>query len=429
MKLRTAWLALFPALFITPAVFAAPRDVVSEAATMIENNYFDVAKAREIAERLRKEAAAGQFDKLTDPRDLASAITGRLQPIDRHFNVTWRPPAAPEKTPSSTSAPTIPELADQRSAYGFRRVEMRPGGIGYIDLRFFADFNFAKASEPPRKIADAALTMLSGADAVILDLRNNGGGAPAMVGYLVSAFTASDADIYNVFQARDGTESERPGQVYGNPRVDVPLFVLISGRTASAAESTAYTLQAARRATIVGEPSAGAANPGGEFPIGEGLNLFVSVATPINPITHGNWEGAGVKPDVAVPAEKALDRAEILALEAVLAQKPSGPGELETRWILEARRAQLKVPSGPPVADYVAAYAGAKVSAAGRDRLLMERGRRPPVVLARLKADIFFATDEPFRRVQFERDAAGKVKGFQFVRANGPATWFPIEHH
>src|SRR6185503_6003675 len=147
-----------------------------------------------------------------------------------HFNVSWRPAAAAEKAPPSASTPPAPELADQRSAYGFRRVEMRPGGIGYIDLRFFADFNFAKLNEPPRKIADAALTMLSGADAVILDLRNNGGGAPAMVGYLVSAFTAADADIYNVFHSRDNTESERPGQAYASPRVDVPLFVLISGR-------------------------------------------------------------------------------------------------------------------------------------------------------------------------------------------------------
>jgi hypothetical protein len=415
MRLR----ALVLSLFFVPAVFAAPRDVVNEAAMMIENNYFDAARAREIATDLRREAAAGQFDKLNDPRELASAITRRLQPLDHHFNVSWRAAAAPEKTPPS------PELADQRAAYGFRRVEMRPGGIGYIDLRFFADFDFAKLNEPPRKIADAALTMLAGAEAVILDLRNNGGGSPAMVGYLVSAFTASDADIYNVFHSRDNTESERPGQVYANPRLDVPLFVLISGRTGSAAESTAYTLQAARRATIVGEPSGGAANPGGDFPIGAGLNLFVSVATPINPITRANWEGEGVQPDVAIPAEKALDRAEILALEAVLAKTPDGPGELETRWILEARRAQQKVPAGPPVADYVGTYAGAKVSAGGGDRLLMERGRRPPVALLRLKADIFFATDEPFRRVLFERDAAGKVKGFQFLRANGPATWFP----
>ena len=419
--------ALLLCLLLVPALaFGTPRAVVLEAATMIENNFYDATKAGEIAGELRKEAAAGRFDKLTDPRDLASALTRRLQPIDHHFNVTWRPPAAPERPRSPESSAPPPDSTDRRTAYGFRSVEMRPGGIGYIDLRFFADFNFSKADEPPRQIADAALALLSGAEAVILDLRNNGGGAPAMVGYLVSAFTAPDADIYNVFQSREGTESERPGQVYAKPRIDVPLYVLISGRTASAAESTAYTLKSAGRATILGEPSAGAANPGGEFPIGEGLNLFVSVATPVNPFTHTNWEGEGVKPHVPVPAEKALDRAEILALEAILAKSPEGAGAVETRWILEARRAQQMPAAGPALTDYVGEYAGAKLAAGGRDRLLLQRGRRPAVALMRLKADIFFSIDEPFRRVQFERDAGGKVKGFQFLRANGPAAWFPL---
>jgi hypothetical protein len=420
--LRIAWAVL--ALGVTLPVCASSRAVVEEAATMIENNYFDAVKAREIASQLRKEAQAGRFDRFADPRDLASAITRRLQPLDHHFNVTWRSADEPIATTPAASAPG-PELTEQRNAFGFRRVEMLPGGVGYIDLRYFADFTYDKPNEPPRQIADAALALLAGAQAVILDLRNNGGGSPAMVGYLVSAFTPAGADIYNVFHQRDGSESERPKEPYAKPRLDVPLFVLISGRTGSAAESTAYTLQAAHRATVVGEPSGGAANPGGEFPIGEGLNLFVSVGTPINPLTHTNWEGAGVKPDVRVTAEGALDRAEILALDAILASDPRGSGTLETRWILEARRAQQSAPSGPPLADYLGAYAGARISA-GKDRSLqLERGRRPAVTLMRLTDDVFFVTDEPFRRVLFERDAGGRVKGFQYVRANGPAAWFP----
>ncbi len=56
---------------------------------------------------------------------------------------------------------------------------------------------------------------------------------------------------------------------------------------------------------------------------------------------------------------------------------------------------------------------------------MLERGRRPAVVLMRLQGDSFFIIDEPFRRVSFDRDSAGKVKGFQYLRANGPAAWFP----
>jgi C-terminal processing protease CtpA/Prc len=141
---------------------------------------------------------------------------------------------------------------------------MLPGSIGYIDMRTFADFSFGKPDEPARKAMEAALTLVSTADAVIIDLRNNGGGSPAMVGYVVSAFTPPGANIYSEFHHRDHTDSERPKESDPKPRLDVPLYILISGRTASAAESTAYTLQAAKRATVVGAVSGGAAHPGGE---------------------------------------------------------------------------------------------------------------------------------------------------------------------
>jgi C-terminal processing protease CtpA/Prc len=152
-----------------------------------------------------------------------------------------------------------------------------------------------------------------------------------MVGYLMSAFTKPNATIYDVIHYRAGTESERPAQLYPHPRLDIPLYVLTSGRTASAAEAMAYELQAAGRAVVVGEVSSGAANPGGEFPAGEGFNVFISIGTPVNPLTRGNWEGKGVDPDVHVPADAALHRAQVLALEEVLARQGSAGETLDAR--------------------------------------------------------------------------------------------------
>ena len=413
-------------LALVPAVFGSPRSTVEELATIINNNFYDPVKARDIASQLRKEAQAGAFDAIADPRDLASNLTRKLKPFDHHFNVTWsQSPAGPTAGSAASGIPPIAsELQDRRTSYGFRSVEMLPGAIGYIDMRFFADFSFARPEEPARLAADSALQLVAGADAVIIDVRANGGGSPAMVGYLVSAFTAPGADIYNLFHRRDGTESERPAQPYLRPRLDVPLYVLISGRSASAAESLAYTLQAAKRATIVGERSAGAANPGGEFPLGDGFNVFVSTGTPVNPLTHANWEGAGVQPDIPVPAEQALQRAQIMALEGVLAKNPQGPGAIDTRWVLEALRAERASPGGPALSEYVGAYADATVSAVGA-QLALRRGRQPQVALLRLTGDAFCVRAEPFRRVLFERDSTGKVKGFQFVRSSGQALWYP----
>ena len=410
---------------------AASRDVVQQIATLIENNYFDATQAQSIAKDLREAAQNGRFDALADPRDLAAKLTARLQPLDHHFLVRWSPPETPAPK-SSSAAAAGPELSletlERRNAYGFRRVEMLPGSIGYIDMRTFADFSFGKPDEPARKAMEAALTLVSTADAVIIDLRNNGGGSPAMVGYVVSAFTPPGANIYSEFHHRDHTDSERPKESYPKPRLDVPLYILISGRTASAAESTAYTLQAAKRATVVGAVSGGAAHPGGEFPVGDGFFVFVSTSTAINPMTGTNWEGVGVIPDVTVDPEKALERAEVLALEAILKSsrpvKDNRPEDIETRWTLEALRAEASPIKGPPLTDYIGAYAGAEIFTENGS-LALRRGHRPPWALVRIRGDVFCVKDEPFRRVLFERDAASHgVTRLELVRAGGPATWF-----
>ncbi|HJU38695.1 MAG TPA: S41 family peptidase, partial [Tahibacter sp.] len=156
----------------------------------------------------------------------------------------------------------------------------------------------------------AALARLAACDAIVIDLTGNRGGAPSLVGYLVSAFTPPGADIYNTFHARNGgTRSEAPAEPYATPMLTVPLYVLTSGRTASAGEAFTYTVKNAKRATIVGETTRGAANPGRFFETGDGYAVFVSDGTPVSPVTKTNWEGAGVAPDVAVPAGDALDAA------------------------------------------------------------------------------------------------------------------------
>jgi hypothetical protein len=423
MRLQTLILILW--LLISQQVFCTPRTVVEQIATTIEANYFDAHRGIEIGAGLREAATAGHFDSLTDPRDLASVLSNRLQSFDHHFLVTWSAQSASAKGLSvvQQAAPPGFDEFDRRTAYGFRRVEMLPGAIGYIDLRSFVDLP-DRQENPARRAADAALELVANADAIILDLRNNPGGSPDMVGYLVSAFTDLNADIYNVFRYRDHNESERPRLAFAHPRLNVPLYVLISGRTASAGESLAYTLQAARRAVIIGEISAGAANPGGAFPEAEGFSVFVSISTPVNPITGANWDGGGVKPDIAVSAQQALGRAQVLALETVLSAAPKGSESLDAQWTLEALRAGYSQPTGPALSGYVGSYDGASVSVAADGNLELRRDRRPPWTLLRVRADIFFVRDEPYRRVIFQRDGKGRVKHLQLVRAGGPSTWF-----
>ena len=308
--LRAAIAVLFLFTFAAHAA-PTPRDGVDAVAAAIAANYFDPVRGKAIADDLRDEAARGHYDALA-PQPLAEAMTARLRPLDRHFRVRWNGESATGPGPSAEPRRPSPPPAN----HGIATVETLPGDVGHLRLSQFAHFEFAETNAPARIAIDDALATLSGTRAMIVDLRGCRGGSPSMVGYLASAFVAPGADIYNTFRTRSQSLSEAPQTPYASPRTQVPLYVLIDGRTGSAAESFAYTLQSARRATVVGERSAGAANPGAMIDVGDGFSVFVSDGTPINPITHANREATGVAPDIAAPSSDALDTALRLARTA-----------------------------------------------------------------------------------------------------------------
>ncbi|WP_312144798.1 S41 family peptidase [Brevundimonas sp.] len=404
-------MAASPALARQDAAPAEPRVVAAQVAAAIRQTYFDPAKAETIAAALEAEAAAGRYDAFTDPRDLETALTAQLEPWEQHFSVGRPASPAIVQTPSAATSSGLspipfPAVA-ARGGQGFRAVQILPGNVGLIDMRMFADFEGAE--DPARKQVDAALQLISGADAVLIDLRNNGGGSPAMVGYLVSAFVGPDADVYNRFHSREGESSEAPAQPYAAPRLDVPVYVLISGRTGSAAEAFAYTLQAAKRAVIVGETSGGAANPGGPVFTPSGYRVFISTGSPTNPLTGANWEKVGVRPDVAVPAEEALDTAWKAALAGQSSAAPAAA--TQAAWVREALDAG---PARFDAAAYLGAFGGSVVQATD-DGLIWRNERRPAWRLRPLSPDLFFDVDEPYRRIRFIRDDAGRVSALEVL--------------
>ncbi len=420
LMIKTLGLALLSLAFSAQAR-ETPRVYVEGVAAAIEENYFDEARAKEIADKLRSAASRGKFDALLDERELSSELSTWLTPFDTHFRVSWAEPnlalpAAPDATVPERAMPSKGPM--RRANYGVRRVDVLPGNIGYLDLRNFSDFEFGKPDQPARQAVDSGLQLLSGTNALIIDLRENGGGAPQMVGYLSSAFVKKGADIFNTFHGHGRTMSEAPLDWHPQPRLDTPLFILTSGRTASAAEAFAYTMQSAKRATIVGESSMGAANPGGPVDAGNGFNVFVSFASPINPITKTNWEDRGVTPDVAVASATAPETAHRLALQAVLAKGLDGDDATDARWALDALQAESR--SAPPLHadDYVGSY-GILAIAEANGRLILKNGRRPIRTLLPLGDDRFAAKEDPSRRVVFVRDASGKVQALESQTSSG----------
>lgn len=379
-----------------PAQAVRPRQAVQHIAELIRSDFYEEARAGSIASDLEKAAGSGAFDRLTDPRDLAMVLSRWLQPEDRHFQVTWASGALPP-APQASNGPSD----ETRVNHGFVEARVLPGGVGYVKIDEFA--HFQGPGSPQQAAADAALAFVANQPSLIIDLRDNGGGSPAMVGYLVQQFVADPRKVANLFRSRRGGETRElsPVPQASPPRLSVPLFLLVSGRTGSSAEALAYTLQAAGRATIVGERTGGAANPGSVQRTAEGFDIFISFGTPINPFTGRNWEKQGVLPDIRVDQADALQVAQMRALETEGTALAAAPAR-----VLETLKAVASSPQTP--SGLVGLYG--EIAIAEREgKLRLEFGRRPERTLVPLDADSFALAEEPGARFRVERESSGQV--------------------
>src|SRR5690606_34922298 len=195
----------------------------------------------------------------------------------------------------------------------------------------------------------------------------------------------------------------------------MPLYVLTSGRTGSAAEAFAYTLGNAKRAVLVGERTGGAANPGRPFDVGGGFSVFVSTGSPVSPITGRNWEGTGVLPEVEVESSEALGRAQELALAQLL---EDGKGGEAARWALEALRNRAPAPDAATRQALAGDYGTVRIEALA-DGLQLRVGRRPPQRLRALEGGLFHFESDPTRRVRFDRGAGGVPVAVELLWADG----------
>lgn len=400
---------------------------VLELAQVIEDEFFDEERAVQIAAELREMEDAGRFDDVTNAQELASALSEHLHVEDRHFRVNFRGveavAEAMARAEARGDAPSDEQLDAQlaslrRINFAFDRVEILPGNVGYIKLNGFAPI------APAEETARAALAFIQHTDAVIFDLRDNGGGDPTMVQYLTSHFLEpGGGTLINTFVSRD---FEYPNQLWSLPahpaghRPDTPVYVLTSGRTASAAEGFSYHLQAMERGVLVGDTTYGAGNPGGTFLTDEGYEIFISTGSARNPITLSNWEGTGVEPDIAVPAADALDRALIDAYSLLEEQADDDVAARELGWARES----LQVRQQPVeldetvLSDYAGDY-GIRDISLGDGHLLYQREGGPVDPLIALGEDRFMFADDNAYRVVFIRDRRGRITAMELRVADG----------
>jgi len=284
--------------------------------------YPDVAKKMEQA--LRENQKNGAYDAVSDSRAFADLLTEQLQGVshDRHLGVRFMPMPVPagDPEPSAEDKARYREELEKMNC-GFEKAERLAGNIGYIKLDMFGD---AEICGPK---ATASFATLGDVDAIIFDLRQNGGGHPEMVAFVSSYLFAKKTHLNDIYErkANKTTESWTNPAVPGKKLATQPVFVLTSHDTFSGAEDFAYGLKNLKRATIVGETTGGGAHPTMGARLDEHFMMGVPFARSISPITKTDWEGTGVEPDVKVPADQALETAKKLAAEALEQQKKKQP--------------------------------------------------------------------------------------------------------
>lgn len=279
------------------------ESTVERIGALLEERYVFPEIAKTASGALVELSRSGAFTEATQPAAFAQSLTEALRKAagDQHLLVRVR------ATPVESSEEDLARREAEQN-FGFGRLSRMEGNIGYLELR---SFTVGKGSID---VAAGAMAMLESCDALIFDLRQNEGGSPGMVQFLCSHFFNEPTHINSLyFREGDRTQEFWTHGVPGATLPDVPVFVLTSAKTFSAAEEFAYNLQALKRATIVGETTRGGAHPGGLFSVDERFEMVIPTGRAINPVTGTNWEGVGVIPDVPTSAETALDIALELA--------------------------------------------------------------------------------------------------------------------
>ena len=290
---------------------AARARVIEAAIAKLDSNYVFPDVAAKMAASVRGRLTRGEYDDVTNGVTFAMLLTEQFQEVskDKHLRVNFSAQRIPDRPANARPDSAARErfrsqlLADN---CGFVRSEQLPGNIGYLKFNFFADPDICGAT------ATSAMSTLADVDALIIDLRENGGGSPDMVAYVSSYLFSKRTHLNNLWTRRTNETNEfwtRPELPGKKVRDDVPVYVLTSSRTFSGAEEFSYNLKNLKRATLIGETTGGGAHPVSGHKIDEHFMIGVPFARAINPYSKTNWEGTGVEPDVKVPAADAMTTA------------------------------------------------------------------------------------------------------------------------
>jgi len=399
------------------------QEVIDSLSRALNEVYVFPEVAKEMEKYLRQQYGEGKYKNLTSLREFTHKLTNDLQEIshDKHLGVDFMSDEMLLRFEGDTltDEEKKTELEERRrDNFCFKEIKLLEGNIGYLDLRCFEEAIDAGAT------AIAAMNFLAYADAIIFDLRQNGGGYPSMIQLISSYLFKEPVHLNSLYFPKSDSIAQYWSHAYvQGPRLtDVDVYVLTSSYTFSGAEEFTYNLKNLKRGIIIGEITGGGAN-WWDYKIFKNLNVGIHLpfGRAINPITGTNWEGTGITPDIEVPQEKALDVAHLKALEKLL-EKAKDPKRLAGfKWAIEGKKVLLnpvKIEE-KKLKMYAGLYGPRKISMEYGD-LYYQRENRPKYKLIPMGDHWFMLEGLDDFRIQFVVDEKGKATELIGYYSSGP---------
>jgi Peptidase family S41/N-terminal domain of Peptidase_S41 in eukaryotic IRBP len=393
-----------------------PAAVVAEVRRVIAERYVLPERRPALDAVLADGLATGRY-RLTQPEALADAINADLARVghDRHLSFRY----APERARMFTSGRGEPDEAAyaieaRRRNFGVRELRLLPGNVRYMAYDGF-DWTGAETA----RALETAMRFLSGGDAIIIDLRRNGGGSPEAVQYIVSHFMEANRPLMTFYMNGQATPDHTAtlAEVPAGRMIGRPLYVLTSGRTASAAEEFVGHVAGYHLGELIGENTAVAGFRNQIVPVPGGFLLSVSVGRAVLAATGRDWEAVGHAPTVATSLDAALPTAQSRALRRLAASaSPQDRPRLEaTATMLDAQAHPVQTALA---SDAYAGRFGERMVRVENGRLTYQRGEGPKLSMIAIGPNAFTFEDDPATRIEYAV-TAGAAASFEIIRPDG----------
>jgi hypothetical protein len=394
---------------------AEKKELVETVKRQLERYYVLPDKGKEMGQYLVQRFNAKAYNGISEYRAFVDTIASDIGKVhmDPHMGLFFDPEYVQHiKDEKLKTARTPGRLEEERSYYrkknyGFQRVALLPGNIGYMAVS-----QFAKVTEESKTVIASAFEFIAYSEAVIIDVRSNTGGEPKMVHELLSYFFDQPV-LASITYDREMDRTSKNYVLQTVKGKKVPgkkLYILTSGNTFSAGEAFAYFMKNLKRATVIGEVTAGAAHGQKPFIVNDKVVIHLPFERGVDALTKTDWEGVGVQPDVVVKADKALAKAQEMILETALDTAKDAGERFASQWALVAVKAALVpvVLSDALKNEYAGLY-GTRNIFIEDGQLFFQRGNGPKRKLTALTEETFELDGVDDYRIRFVRNPDGKV--------------------